>query len=96
MPERCTFSPGRPPSGETMPQPSSEARASAVECAARARELLAAGAVGLRYLDGFRARAIVRDGRVLLKVAYEGSWRCECQRDGCEHVEAVRLVARVL
>jgi hypothetical protein len=64
----------------------------------RAGELLAAGGVGVRFTDGWRTRALVRDDRTILTVVYEnGRWRCSCQRPGdCAHVAAVASVVRVV
>jgi hypothetical protein len=64
----------------------------------KALDLLAAGAVGVRFTDGWRTRAFVRDGRQLVTVVYaNGTWACSgCERPDCSHVRAVAGVVRVI
>lgn len=64
----------------------------------KALELIAAGGVGIRYCDGWKTRAFVRDGSQLNTIVYAGGrWTCSgCERPDCSHVAAVAAVVRVI
>jgi hypothetical protein len=91
----CTLSRERVDSGHAMETPSAASAPSETECEARA--LLAAGALTVRYCDGWRARLFAREGRTVFKVIYQGGrWTCECFEPACVHVAAARLLVRVV
>jgi hypothetical protein len=60
--------------------------------------LLSTGAVRVLSCDGWRCRALVREGREILTVAYDrGRWSCSCsEQAACAHACAVASVVRVL
>ncbi len=61
------------------------------------RTIPTAPSVRITYADAWRVRALVREGRLISKVVYEGGhWRCECEQPDCRHIRATKSVTRTV